>query len=45
MRGFRNFVVHEYHKVDHELLWEAMCRDIPQPIEDLTAHLHCQRDS
>ncbi|WP_420622412.1 DUF86 domain-containing protein [Candidatus Poriferisodalis sp.] len=45
MRGFRNFVVHEYHKVDHELLWEAMCRDIPQLIEDLTAHLHCPQDS
>ena len=36
MRAFRNFVVHEYHKVDHELLWEAMNRDIPQLIRALT---------
>ncbi len=36
MRAFRNFVVHEYHKVDYELLWEAMSHDIPQLIEALT---------
>lgn len=36
MRAFRNFVVHEYHKVDYGLLWEAMSRDIPHLIEALT---------
>lgn len=38
MRAFRNFVVHEYHKVDHGLLWEAMNSDIPQLIRALTEH-------
>lgn len=36
MRAFRNFVVHEYHKVDRALLWEAMSRDIPQLTAALT---------
>ncbi|WP_423922897.1 DUF86 domain-containing protein [Candidatus Poriferisodalis sp.] len=37
LRGFRNFVVHEYHKVDHQLVWNAMVADVPSLIRALAA--------
>ena len=35
LRGFRNFVVHEYHKVDHHLVWNAMTADVPELVRAL----------
>ena len=35
LRRFRNFVVHEYHKVDHHLVWNAMTVDVPELVRAL----------
>jgi uncharacterized protein with HEPN domain len=29
LRGTRNIVAHEYARVDHELLWNALSREVP----------------
>lgn len=34
MIGLRNFVVHEYHKVDYRLLWNTAVQELPK-VRDL----------
>jgi len=33
--GFRNILIHLYHRVDDPTLWQVLMTDIPQLIEDL----------
>lgn len=30
VRGFRNFIVHEYHAIEFWIVWEAINKDIPK---------------
>lgn len=30
VRGFRNFIVHEYHAIEFWVVWEAINKDIPK---------------
>lgn len=39
MQGIRNVLVHEYFRLDEEILWEASQRDIPELIEELERFL------
>ena len=37
IRGLRNRVTHEYHKIDQELVWGVLVRDVPSLVSDLSA--------
>ena len=37
-KALRNFVVHEYSKVNRRALWEAMTLSVPNFVRDLQAH-------
>lgn len=30
MRGMRNRVVHEYHRIDYDVVWTTLERDLPR---------------
>ncbi len=29
VRGFRNFILHEYHTIEFRIVWEAVVKDLP----------------
>jgi len=29
VRGFRNFILHEYHAIEFRIVWEAINKDLP----------------
>lgn len=29
-RGFRNFILHEYHAIEFRIVWEAIEKDLPE---------------
>ena len=30
VRGFRNFILHEYHAIEFRIVWEAIINDLPE---------------
>jgi uncharacterized protein with HEPN domain len=30
VRGFRNFILHEYHAIEFRVVWEAINKDLPE---------------
>ncbi|HEX9828186.1 MAG TPA: HepT-like ribonuclease domain-containing protein [Flavobacteriaceae bacterium] len=30
VRGFRNFILHEYHAIEFRIVWEAIQKDLPE---------------
>jgi len=30
VRGFRNFILHEYHAIEFRIVWEAIQNDLPE---------------
>jgi len=30
VRGFRNFILHEYHAIEFRIIWEAIIKDLPE---------------
>jgi len=30
VRGFRNFILHEYHSIEFRIVWEAVIKDLPE---------------
>lgn len=30
VRGFRNFIIHEYHAIEFRIVWEAIEKDLPE---------------
>ncbi|CAN5308359.1 DUF86 domain-containing protein [soil metagenome] len=30
VRGFRNFILHEYHAIEFGIVWEAIKKDLPE---------------
>jgi uncharacterized protein with HEPN domain len=40
MQGIRNVLVHEYFRLDEEILWKAALEDIPPLIEALEKLTH-----
>jgi uncharacterized protein with HEPN domain len=30
VRGFRNFILHEYHAIDFRIVWESIKKDLPE---------------
>ena len=30
VRGFRNFILHEYHSIEYSVIWEAIVNDLPE---------------
>ena len=30
VRGFRNFILHEYHSIEFRIVWEAIYKDLPE---------------
>lgn len=30
VRGFRNFIIHEYHAIEFWIVWEAIEKDLPE---------------
>jgi uncharacterized protein with HEPN domain len=30
VRGFRNFIIHEYHAIEFRIIWEAIKKDLPE---------------
>ena len=30
IRGARNLTSHEYHRIDHQLIWQVLDRDVPE---------------
>jgi uncharacterized protein with HEPN domain len=30
VRGFRNFILHEYHSIEFRIVWEAVVKDLPE---------------
>ncbi|MBK9732413.1 MAG: DUF86 domain-containing protein [Chitinophagaceae bacterium] len=30
VRGFRNFILHEYHAIEFGIVWEAIRKDLPE---------------
>jgi len=30
VRGFRNFILHEYHAIEFRIVWEAINKDLPE---------------
>ena len=30
VRGFRNFILHEYHAIEFRIVWEAVIKDLPE---------------
>jgi uncharacterized protein with HEPN domain len=39
MKNMRNFIVHEYDRVDVERVWRVVQEDVPAVVEALTRHL------
>jgi uncharacterized protein with HEPN domain len=39
MQGIRNVLVHEYFRLDEEILWNASQKDIPPLIATLEKHV------
>jgi len=39
MRDMRNFIVHEYDRLDLDRVWEVIERDLPPLVEELTRYL------
>jgi uncharacterized protein with HEPN domain len=41
VRGFRNFILHEYHAIEFRIVWEAINKDLPglkRKIEQILAN-------
>lgn len=30
VRGFRNFIIHEYHSIEFRIVWESIKNDLPE---------------
>ena len=30
VKGFRNFIIHEYHAIEFRIVWEAIKKDLPE---------------
>jgi len=39
MRDMRNFIVHEYDRLDLDRVWEVIQRDLPPLVDELTRYL------
>lgn len=45
LRGLRNRLVHAYFNINHEIIWEAIRKDLPPLIEQLEKLLEAMRES